>query len=337
MTVKVCYLAKIFPLGQKLYLSYHELMDALEIDLEFLQSFASPHTRRAYKSDLRAFICFLKTFYEGASNFKNVTRAMIIHYRNWLSDCGGPTGEPMAPKSIARKMASIDSYFDFLIEHRSEQGIEMNPTSSVKRPKQEVRSPTQAVSRNLVLEMIDHASMNPTSGPLHHALMVTYFMTGLRTSEILALKIKDMIFLNNQVYFRLVGKGGKIHHKQLMPKVLEAIEAYLEWMKGLGRSVAPEEWLFRPTKNPADPKNIDRPISPSAVNELFSKYALMSGVKGNVSAHSARATFITDYLSQGADLKEVAMEVGHASTTTTEIYDKRRKKLTVNLAQKLGY
>ena len=312
-------------------------MEGLNIDLEFLRNYASPHTRRAYKSDLEAFNFFLKTFYQRVNSFKEVNRAIIIHYRNWLSDCGGPGGNPMAPKSIARKIASIDSYFDFLIEHRSQIGIELNPTSSVKRPKQEVKSPTQAVARPLVLEMIEQASKNGESGPLHQALLITYFMTGLRTSEILGLKIKDMIHINNQVYFRLVGKGGKIHHKQLMPKVLEAIEKYLQWMASLGRNVAAEEWLFRPTKNPSDPSNIDKPLSPSAVNELFNKYAMLAGVKGKVSAHSARATFITDYLSLGADLKEVAMEVGHASTTTTEIYDKRRKKLTINLAAKLGY
>lgn len=309
----------------------------MEIDCEFLNNYPSPHTRRAYKSDLEAFFLFIRTFYPELLKMEEINRGVIIHYRNYLQDCAGPDGGPLAPKSIARKIASLDSYFDFLIEHRTDLGIELNPTSSIKRPKQEVMSPTQAISREEVILMIEKSGENKESGPLHSALLSTYFLTGLRTSEILSLKIKDMIELNHGLYFRLIGKGGKVHHKELMPRVKESIFFYLNWLKSKGRSVDKEEWLFRPTKNPSDPQNIDKPISASTINEIFDKYARMIGLKGKISAHSARATFITDYLSQGADLKEVALEVGHASTTTTEIYDKRRKKLTINLAQKLGY
>ncbi len=83
-------------------------MEGLIVDLEFLGNYASQHTRRAYQSDLAAFNHFLKTFYQKVTSFKEVNRGIIIHYRNWLSDCGGPGGEPLAPKSIARKIASID-------------------------------------------------------------------------------------------------------------------------------------------------------------------------------------------------------------------------------------
>lgn len=311
-----------------------------QIDQEFLANYPSPHTRRAYQSDIKQFFTFLQQHYPKLKRFDQITRALIIHYRNHLQEFAGKGGSPMAPKSVARKIASLDSYFDFLIEHRNL--LPFNPTSSIKRPKQEVRAPTQYVPREYVLAMFDKARESKLTGPMHQALLMTYFMTGLRTSEILALQIKDILKINECSYFRVVGKGAKIFHKQLMPTLKNAIDDYLNWMKECGRSLKPDDWLFRPCQESAcddqdQQGDCDRPLNPSSVNRLIDKYAKAVGLQGHVSAHSARATFITDYLQNGADLKEVAMEVSHASTTTTEIYDKRRQKLQKNLQNKLGY
>lgn len=295
----------------------------LKIEKEWLLDFGSNHTRVAYKRDLEQFIEFITKRSPGIKSFNEVSRLDIVEFRNFLSETGGLDGDRGSAKTIRRKLGAVSSYFSFLV---MKNFINSNPTVSVKRPKDAVKSPTQFLSKDQFENMLQEASKSSESGPLHYALVLTYFATGLRTSEILALKIKDLIKHDSGHALKYSGKGGKSGIKILHHRAYEAIEKYLSWMKSKKRSVHKEEWLFRPTKNPHDPNNLDRPLNPRTINLIFDKYAKKAGINKKVSAHSARATFITSLLDSGADIYSVCTEVNHSSVQTTQEYDKRLRK-----------
>lgn len=308
-----------------------------KLDEEFFANYTSEHTRNNYRSDLNKFFEYLSENEPKLKGLHDVERTHIITYRNYLSEAGGVDGRPSAPKTVARKLASLSSYFDYLVE----KGIkEFNPVQSVKRPRREVLRPTQALEKEQVralFELLSEGDKNSKSRYLHRAMLVTFFMTGMRKAEVLNLKFRDYRDINDYKVLEFIGKGGKVGQKVIHPLCVEALEEYLAWMRDQGRAHEPEDWLFQPTRNPKDPTNLNKPLNPRTINEIIANYGRKIGLNFNISPHSARATFIGELLEAGVDIYSVAREVNHSSVKTTQEYDKRRKKLSDSPISKLRY
>lgn len=301
-----------------------------ELYREFFDNFTSLNTRSSYQSDLEKFILWLTANANDVEGFADLERRHVISYRNFLSD----EPKPLAPKTVARKLACISSYCDFLVE----KGIcQFNPASSVKRPRLEVISPTQALDAIQVRQLFEAIDAKSSSGPMHLALLITFFTTGMRKSEVLGLRYKDYRDINDSKVFEFKGKGGKIGQKLVHPLCIEALENYLSWMRGQNRALGPNDHIFQPTRNPADPSKLNKPLNPRTVNEIVDFYAKKIGLNFKISPHSARATFIGELLEHGVDIYTVAREVSHSSVKTTQEYDKRRKKLQDSPVFKLKF
>lgn len=300
---------------------------------EFFSNFSSEYTRLSYRKDIEQFLQFIKNTTD-LTCIEQIQRANVVDYRNFLSESGGHNNDGLAPKSIARKLASISSYFHFLAEHSI---IENNPVISVKRPRREVKKPTNALSNEQVIALLSEAQKNPLAGIMHYSLLMMFFTTGMRKSEIIHLKRRDYRAINDFHVVEFKGKGGKISQKVLHPHCVEALETYLGWMASIDRKHLDEDWLFQPTTNPTDKTNLNKPLNPKTINEIIDKYAKKIGLNFNISPHSARATFIGELLDNGVDIYTVAREVNHSSVTTTQEYDKRRKKISDSPVFKLNF
>lgn len=305
-----------------------------EIEDEFFDNFTSVHTRENYRSDLAQFFLYIETHFPKIKKFDAIERRMILKFRLFVEELGGVNGGAGAPKTIARKLSAVSSYFDFLAERNL---ILFNPVNSVKRPRKEVKSPTNALNADQVRELLAAINETSLSGKMHKALLMTFFFTGLRKNEILLLKIKNFKDMGEYRILEYAGKGGKLGQKVLHPKAAEAITEYLMRLKEKTGEQHFEDWLFRPSKNPADPSNTNKPLNPKTINEILDNYALKIGLPFKVVPHSARATFISELLEQGVDIYKVALEVNHSSVKTTQEYDKRRQKLQDHLTLKLNY
>jgi len=290
---------------------------------EFFENFTSLHTRKNYSIDINQFLEWVETYFK-ITDYADIRRIHVIKYRNHLSEFGGHQGEPSTPKTINRKLASLSTYFRYLVERNY---CTFNPVSSVKRPRAEVKSPTNALKKEHVLQIFSAISKNENCGPMHMALLVTFFSTGLRKSEILNLRVKDYQKHDKNMLLEYRGKGGKLGKKLLNPTCVRAIDEYLEWMVDNKREVEKNDWLFQPTRNPSNPEHLNKPLNPKTINEMLDSYAKKIGLGYRVTPHSARATFISELLGLGIDIYTVALEVNHSSVKTTQEYDKRRKKL----------
>lgn len=311
--------------------SFHSLYQ------EFFDNFTSHQTRKSYESDLIKFFEYLSEQDRKISKIKQIERAHIINYRNFLSEVGSINGTPCAPKTVARKLSSLSSYFDFLVEKGD---CDFNPVTSVKRPRHEVLKPTNALNveqvRNIFFE-IEKRDIKDPCRYLHKALLVTFFTTGLRKSEVLNLQYKHYREINDYKVIEFIGKGGKVGQKLLHEMAVEAIDEYLTFMKNNKREHSNEDWLFQPSRNPKNPQDLNKPLNPRTINEILDFYAKKIGLNFKISPHSARATFIGELLDAGVDIYSVAREVNHSSVKTTQEYDKRRKKITDSPVSKLRY
>lgn len=306
-----------------------------DLEEEFFDNYLSEHTRKNYRIDLLKFVEFMSEYRPKMDPFLKAERKDVIKYRNFLNEAGGRDGHPCAPKTIARKLASLSKYFDFIVERGKR---EFNPVMSIKRPRREVLKPTNALNASQVEDLFYAIESSKSEARfLHKAILLTFFMTGLRKSEVLYLKRKNYRSTNGFQILEYVGKGGKIGQKALHPSCSEAIEEYLNWMKSVDREHHMEDWLFQPTKNPTDKAHLNKPLNPKTINEILDFYAKKAQIYCKITPHSARATFIGELLEVGVDIYSVAQEVNHSSVKTTQEYDKRRKKLENSPVFKLQY
>ena len=299
-----------------------------KLEYEFFQNFESPHTRKSYRVDLVQLFEFLGDNFNEVKKYAEIERVHLVAFRNWLSDSN------MAPKTINRKLASASSFFDFLIEKGM---ISYNPCSSIKRPRQEVKNATNDLTDDEIAKLLSLVDSLHGPGLLHKAIIYTLFTTGIRKAELINLKIKNIVTKDDYHVIEIVAKGGKRLTKVLHPKCFEVIQEYLKENNGSKEELHPEDWVFRPTKNPLDPQHTLKPLNPKSVDYVIKSWCKKAGITTRISPHSARASYIGSALENGIDLYKISKDVGHSSVKTTEEYNKRRQKLNESPVFGLGF
>ncbi len=299
-----------------------------KLDFEFFFNFSSPHTRRAYRIDLNAFFNFLFTLAPELNDLKAMERFHVVAYRQWME------GQQMAPKTINRRLSSLSSYCDFLV---AKQLIEFNPCQAIKRPRQEVVTPTKDLTDEQVTSLMQALHDTTSASPLHRAVIYLLFSTGIRVSELANLKLKDFHRDGEHWVIDIVAKGGKHLSKVVHPRCAEVLQEYLNWQKETTDELSPEDSLLRPTRNPLDGNDLNKPLNPKSIEYIIKTWCRRAGIFERISPHSARATYIGSALDAGQDIYRISRDVGHASVQTTQIYDKRRHQHDESPAYSLGY
>lgn len=303
-----------------------------QLQYEFFQNFTSPHTIKSYKSDIKQFFHFIRETTQNMTGFNSIEKIHIVAFRSWLDH------KDYAPKTVNRKLSAVSSYMDFLVEKNL---MDFNPTTSIKRPRQEVQKPTQDLSDQEIIQVLQSVPFDSPSGPLHRAILYVLFTTGIRKSELINLKRKDLYVLGQHTVIQVTAKGGKQLTKVLPPPCVEVLEDYMNWMASQGRTLQEDDWFFQPTKNPSvksfKEQDLNKPLRPSSVDYIMKLYCQKAGVHGRFSPHSARASYIGSALEAGEEIWKVSRDVGHSSVKTTEIYNKRRQKLEDSPAYNLGF
>jgi integrase/recombinase XerD len=299
-----------------------------KLEYEFFNNFESHHTRKSYRSDIAQFFEFLKDHFPEISNYESVERVHVVAFRNWLTD------NSLAPKSINRKIAANSSFFDFLIEKNL---VHFNPCSSIKRPRQEVIQPTNDLSDIEISTLFELIANLKGPGLLHKAVLYTLFTTGIRKAELINLKRKNFVIKDSHFTIEVRAKGGKQLTKVVHPQCAEVILEYMAYLESEGEKIHPEDWIFRPSKNPLDPAHTLKPLNPKSVDYIVKTWCKKAGINHRISPHSARASYIGSALDAGIDLFKISKDVGHASVKTTEEYNKRRQKLSESPVFGLGF
>ncbi len=303
-----------------------------QLEYEFFENFTSKHTIKSYKNDIRQFFHFIRQTILHLKKFSDINKIHILAYRNWLDY------KDYAPKTINRKLSAASSYFDFLVEKNL---IDLNPVTSVRRPRQEVKSPTQGLSDDDIVRVLKSVPNDSPSSLLHRAILYILFTTGIRKSELIFLKRKDFFTIGGHQVIKVLAKGGKILTKALHPKCVEILEQYISWMGSEERELLSDDWLFQPTRNPNEKikghDSLNKPLRPSSIDYILKIYCKKAGIIGRYTPHSARASYIGSALEAGEEIWKVSRDVGHSSVKTTEIYNKRRQKLEDSPAYNLGF
>ena len=253
---------------------------------------ASPHTIRAYLSDLRQLLAFV------GGGPDAVDAAAIRH---WLRALDGETER----SSIARKLAAVRSCFRFLVETKR---LPRDPASAIATPKTLRKLPA-----HLTLDDVDRLLVTPPAdtarGLRDRAMLEVLYSSGLRVSELVGLDWEHVDTESGAV--RVLGKGRKERVVPVGRPALRALAAYRDACAAAGLAAA-RGAVFRNARGGR--------LTARSVARLMERWVLLSGTATKASPHALRHTFATHLLGAGADLRAIQELLGHASLSTTQRY-----------------
>lgn len=258
----------------------------------------SVHTVISYETDIRSFFQYLE------KDFGNISLAEITHgiIRSWLASL---KEEKLTAKSINRKISTLRSFFKY---HLKRGNLSTVPTANIISPKIGKRLPVFAKESETTTLLATLNVATEDWKTLNAKMLISlFYATGMRLSELINLKEKQVDFSRSQV--RVLGKGNKERIIPLAKELLEDIEEY----KTLKRKAFenPDEFLLVTEKG--------RKLYPKYAWLLVNKYLAVSTLDKK-SPHVLRHTFATHLMNNGADLNAVKELLGHASLAATQVY-----------------
>ncbi|MCL4424218.1 MAG: tyrosine recombinase [Firmicutes bacterium] len=270
---------------------------------------ASPRTVESYSFDLRQFFSLLER--EGIS-LPSVDALFLRKYLAYLKEKG------YTKKSVARKQASLRTFFKHLVE----RGIlEQNPATGFATVKLERSLPGFLYQSEVesLLAIPDGSLL----GRRDLALLETLYATGLRVSELVGLNLTDVDY--SVGFVLVVGKGGKERFVPLGSVAIQRLGEYLERSRPT-LALRGEKRKDREARRALFLNKLGGRLSARSVARLLDKYVGILAIRRRVTPHTLRHSFATHLLEEGADLRAVQEMLGHASVSTTQIYTHVTKK-----------
>ena len=278
-----------------------DLQDHLKSFIDFLriERRVSNNTVDAYQRDLERYIQFLQA--ENILTISETTPQHIHRYIEMLHDL------LLASSSISRNLSAVRSFHQFLV---GEDVMSLDPTINITVPK-----PWMKLPEILNVQQVDHLLNQPDisteKGIRDRALLEFMYATGVRVSEVVNLKMSDIIW--DEEFVRIIGKGNKERYIPVSSTALQWITAYQDQYRNrlaaLGLS---GERVFL--------NKFGKKLSRVSIWKLLKAYAEQGGIETFISPHSLRHSFATHLIEGGADLRAVQEMLGHADITTTQIY-----------------
>lgn len=265
-----------------------------------LERSLSANSVEAYLRDLDKLIQYLE-FNELNLGPKELKPRHISDFVSWLFDLG------VASRSQARIISGIKAFYKYLI---LENIADEDPTELIEGPKIGMKVP-EVLSIQEIDQLIAAIDLSKKEGERNRAIIETLYSCGLRVSELINLKISNILF--EEGFLRVMGKGSK---ERLVPIGKAAIR-YINFYREQQRNhleIKPNavDILFL--------NNRGAQLSRVMIFTIVKRLALKAGIQKNVSPHTFRHSFATHLVDGGADLRAVQEMLGHQSITTTEIY-----------------
>lgn len=273
----------------------------------------SPHTRRAYESDVRQL-----TVHTGSDISPSQVRG--DHVRAWL----GSLHRRRSPATRGRKLASVRCFFRWLVR---EGVIRDDPTAGLPMPKLEKRLPRplsvddceqlitrdRAPTRQPAPEGSDRERRSRWMTLRDRALVELLYGSGIRIGELTALDVRDLELRAREI--RVMGKGGK---ERVVPIPAAAREALADWLAVRRHAGVLSEPLFISLR--ARREERPRRLAAREARRILRERAVGADLDQHVHPHRLRHSYATHLLDMGADLREIQELLGHASLSTTQKY-----------------
>ena len=251
---------------------------------------ASDHTVAAYRRDLARFV--------GSSGGIPTAKIKSHHVQEFASALHA---RGLSPRTIARHLSSVRSFFDYLVRHRE---VGANPASGVRAPKQRERLP-KTLDPDQTAQLFSERAESAIE-VRDRAMLELLYGSGIRLAELVDIDIRDLDLANG--FVTVTGKGRKTRVVPIGKAALDAIEAWL---------------AKRPEASGREPLFTSRGrarMSARNVQLRLKKIAARTTGNDGVHPHLLRHSFASHLLESSGDLRAVQELLGHADISTTQIY-----------------
>jgi site-specific recombinase XerD len=210
-------------------------------------------------------------------------------------------------------MATCKSFFKFLV---IESYVEINPADRVSLPKTP-KKPPSALSQDEIRQLINAPVPDERDYLRNKAILLLMYSGGLRVSEIVSMKMEQILLERQAV--RVRGKGAKDRILPLADSARKAIiDYFLEREKKLPNSIDPKAPAFITTKG--------EPITVRMIQYMVYKYGRTAAIPLHVHPHLIRHSIATHLIEEGCSVEAVRQTLGHEDLATTSIYLKASSK-----------
>jgi integrase/recombinase XerD len=264
------------------------------------------NTLESYRRDLKKFIEFMKKQKKTSPDL--VDRQSINAFIFELKKNGHATS------TISRSIASIRSFFNFLLQ---EGIIDSNPAIELETPRIEKKLP-KVLTADEIDKLLAQPKLCEHNGLRDKAMLELLYASGIRVSELVSLNITD--FDPRVGYLRCTGKGMKERIVPIGSKAINYVTEYLRDARSQLSRTNGETALFV--------NHHGCRMTRQGFWKILKKYARKSNIQGDITPHTLRHSFATHLLENGADLRSVQEMLGHSDISTTQIYTQiTRKKI----------
>lgn len=262
----------------------------------------SRKTTEVYQADLEAF----KSFYEAIDSNLNWAEMPADIIRQWVVEM---MDKGNAATSVRRRLSSLRSFYKFLLRRGL---VSKDPVHSIPGPKVEKKLP--AYVRETEMDRLFDGDFfgEDYEGCRDRMILLTFYSTGIRLSELVGLKEKDVDL--DQMQLKVTGKRNKQRIIPYGDEFGDSLRHYLAERESFAKQFSSTD-----TSLYLDLKTKQR-MAPAKVRKLVKKYLSLVTTQQRNSPHVLRHTFATAMLNHQADLQSVKELLGHESLSTTEIY-----------------
>lgn len=263
---------------------------------------AAMNTLNAYQSDVSDFIAFLTAHHAEPQGLTPLALVTTTDMRSWMAHL---RRQEIGARSVARKLSAIKSFYRWLARR---EGFEPTAVLSARAPKfqKKLPRPLTEVAARAMIDTVELQSQDGWQGARDAAVVTLLYGCGLRISEALGLRGRDLPLGPS---LRILGKGGKERIVPVLPVAIKAVETYLTLCPF---PMTPDEALFRGARGGA--------LNPRLVSKATERARMQLGLPATATPHAMRHSFATHLLAAGGDLRAIQELLGHASLSTTQAY-----------------
>lgn len=262
----------------------------------------SNRTIEGYQADLEAF----KRFYEATDSSLSWAEMPADIVRQWIVEM---MDKGNTAKSACRRLSSIRSFYKFLLRRGL---VTKDPVHNIQGPKIEKKLPTYIRENEMDRLLNGDFFTEDYQGCRDRMILLTFYSTGIRLSELVGLSEKDIDL--DLMQLKVTGKRNKQRIIPYGDELGDNMRHYLTERESFAKQKASADTgLFLDERS-------GRRINPDKVRSLVKKYLSMVTTQQRNSPHVLRHTFATAMLNHNADLQSVKELLGHEKLSTTEIY-----------------
>lgn len=262
-----------------------------------IQKNYSEYTLLNYKKDIEEYNTFLK---DKKYSYDNLDYKKCTEYLIFLD------GLNLKKTSISRRLSAIRSFYKYLVLNNY---CNTNPFLLVSSPKKEKRIP-KYINYSNIDEIFNISNIKTKEGQREKVIIEVLYGAGLRVSELVNVRIKDIDFNNKTIL--VFGKGSKERMVSFGEPALKAIKMFIDNGRKDYLEENDSEYLIV-GKN-------ETKLTTRRIEQIIDDLIKRTSIKINITPHMFRHTFATHLLDHGADLVAVQELLGHESLSSTEIY-----------------